>query len=169
MLDDVVKDLRASIDKAMDALRRDLSRVRTGRAHPSMLELFRTSRSHLAIVLGDDLKTAGIVTFEDVLEEIVGDIRDEFDLGTGPIFDRTTFSIVVAGTLTVRELQAETGWSFEWQPRETVSAWMVRHLGRLPRRDEHVTVGDYRLTAVEVSTERIRRLRVERIEDIPTL
>ncbi len=136
---------------------------------PVMMEKFRSGRSHLAVVVDAEKRLAGIVTFEDVLEEIVGDIRDEFDLGSGPIFDRTTFSIVVSGSLTVRELQAETGWSFEWQPRETAGNWMIRHLGHLPRRDEQVTVGEYRLTAVEVSTERIRRLRVERIEDVPTL
>ena len=136
---------------------------------PVMMEKFRSGRSHLAVVLDTEKRLAGIVTFEDVLEEIVGDIRDEFDLGTGPIFDRTTFSIVVAGSLTVRELQAETGWSFEWQPRETVSGWMIRHLGHLPRRDETLNVGEYRLTAVEVSAERVRRLRVERTADIPVL
>jgi len=136
---------------------------------PVMMERFRSGRSHLAVVLDAEKRLSGIVTFEDVLEEIVGDIRDEFDLGAGPIFDRTTFSIVVSGSLTVRELQAETGWAFEWQPRETVSAWMTRHLGHLPRRDEVTIVGDYRLTAVEVSAERVRRLRVERIADVPTL
>lgn len=136
---------------------------------PVMIEKFRTGRSHLAVVLDADKRLAGIVTFEDVLEEIVGDIRDEFDLGSGPIYDRTTFSIVVSGTFTMRELQAETGWSFEWQPRETIAAWMTRHLGHPPRRDESLTAGDFRLTAVEVSTERIRRIRVERIADIPTL
>jgi len=136
---------------------------------PVMIEKFRTGRSHLAVVLDAEKRLAGIVTFEDVLEEIVGDIRDEFDLGSGPIYDRTTFSIVVSGTLTMRELQAETGWAFEWQPRETIAAWMTRHLGHAPRRDESLTSGDFRFTAVEVSTERIRRIRVERIADVPTL
>ncbi len=136
---------------------------------PIMMEKFRSGRSHLAVVLDAEKRLAGIVTFEDVLEEIVGDIRDEFDLGSGPIYDRTTFSIVVSGSFTVRELQAETGWSFEWLPRETVAAWMTRHLGHLPRRDEAFAFGEYRLTATEVSAERIRRIRVERIEDVPTL
>ena len=136
---------------------------------PVMIEKFRTGRSHLAVVLDAEKRLAGIVTFEDVLEEIVGDIRDEFDLGSGPIYDRTTFSIVVSGSFTMRELQAETGWSFEWQPRETVASWFTRHLGHPPRRDESLTSGDFRLTAVEVSTERVRRIRVERIADIPTL
>ncbi|MBL9187009.1 MAG: HlyC/CorC family transporter [Opitutaceae bacterium] len=128
----------------------------------SMIELFRTSRVHLAIVLDQDLKTAGIVSFEDVLEEIVGDIRDEFDLGTGPIYEHTENAIVVSGLFTMRELQAETGWAFEWQPRETVAAWAERHRGRTLRRGESFTVGDFSITATEVTAERARRIRVER-------
>ena len=129
----------------------------------TMIELFRTSRNHLAIVLDADQKTAGIVSFEDVLEEIVGDIRDEFDLGRGPVFEHTETAIVVSGLFTMRELQAETGWAFEWQPRETVAAWAERIRGQALRRGESFNVGDYRITAVEVSAERARRIRVERL------
>jgi CBS domain containing-hemolysin-like protein len=129
-----------------------------------MLERFRHERSHLAIITDAEKKVAGLVTFEDVIEEIVGDIRDEFDLGTGPIFERTERSIVVSGSLTLRELQAETGWPLEWQPRETVGLWLVRNLGRPPRRDESLVIGDYKLTALEVGPERPRRVRVERLE-----
>jgi CBS domain containing-hemolysin-like protein len=131
---------------------------------PLMLERFRLARSHLAIVNDADKKLAGIVTFEDVIEEIVGDIRDEFDLGSGPVFDHTERSITVAGSLTLRELQAETGWPLEWQPRETVAAWFLRTLGHPPRRDESVTIGDYKLTALEVNPERPRRIRIDRLE-----
>jgi CBS domain containing-hemolysin-like protein len=131
-----------------------------------MLERFRHARSHLAIITDAEKKVAGLVTFEDVIEEIVGDIRDEFDLGTGPIFERTERAIVVSGSLTLRELQAETGWPLEWQPRETVSLWFVRNLGRPPRRDETLVIGDYKLTALEVGPERPRRVRVERLETV---
>jgi len=129
----------------------------------TMIELFRTSRSHLAIVLDEEQHTAGIVTFEDVLEEIVGDIRDELDLGHGPVFEHQDQSIVVSGLFTMRELRAETGWIFEWLPRETVSAWAERQCGRTMRRGESFVAGDYRITAVEVGAERLRRVRLERL------
>lgn len=133
----------------------------------AMIERFRAARSHLAMVLDEKKHLVGIVTFEDVLEEIVGDIRDELDIEVGPIHERSEFAIVVNGGLTMRELQAETGWPLEWEPRETVAGWTVRHLGRVPRRGETVNVGDYRLTAVEVSAERPRRIRVERVSSEP--
>jgi CBS domain containing-hemolysin-like protein len=129
----------------------------------TMIELFRTSRMHLAIVLDAEQKTAGLVSFEDVLEEIVGDIRDEFDLGRGPVFEHTENAIVVSGVFTMRELQAETGWAFEWQPRETVVSWAERHRGMPLKRGEPFTIGDVRVTATDVSAERVRRVRIERL------
>jgi CBS domain containing-hemolysin-like protein len=129
----------------------------------SMIELFRTSRTHLAVVLDANGVTAGLVSFEDVLEEIVGDIRDELDLGHGPVFERAENAIVVSGLFSMRELQAETGWNFEWTPRETVAAWVERHRGQPLKRDESLTSGDYRITAVEVSAERLRKVRIERL------
>lgn len=128
----------------------------------TMLELFRTSRSHLAVVLDAGEHLLGLVTFEDVLEEIVGDIRDEFDLGRGPVFEHTDTAIVVSGLFSMRELQAEAGWAFEWQPRETVSAWAERHRGHALKRGETFNIGEYKVTATDVSAERVRRLRVER-------
>ncbi|MSU65587.1 MAG: HlyC/CorC family transporter [Opitutus sp.] len=133
----------------------------------TMLELFRTSRSHLAVVLDQEGVTAGIVTFEDVLEELVGDIRDEFDLGTGPVFEHNDQIIVVSGRFTMRELQAETAWSFEWLPRETVAAWAERQRGQPLHRAETFTVGDCRVTALDVGAERARRVRFERLPSGP--
>lgn len=129
----------------------------------TMIERFRLGRTHLAVVLDEHKKLAGIVTFEDVLEEIVGDIRDEFDTGPALISERQSNNAVVANaSTTMRELRAETGWTFEWLPRETVATWVVRHLGRVPRRDETFTIGEYQLTALEVNSERVRRIRIER-------
>jgi len=128
----------------------------------AMIERFRTARSHLAVVLDDKQALAGIVTFEDVLEEIVGDIRDETDIESGPIYERTDNAIVVSGSLTLRELQAETGWPLEWQPRDTVAGWSLRHFGRMPKRGDTLTVGEYRLDVLEANAERVRRVRVTR-------
>ncbi|HVT74200.1 MAG TPA: hemolysin family protein [Lacunisphaera sp.] len=129
----------------------------------TMIERFRSARSHLAVVLDDRKSLAGIVTFEDVLEEIVGDIRDEFDIERGPIYERTDTAITVSGAFTMRELQAETGWPLEWQPRETVAAWSMRLFGRLPKRGDMLEVGEYRLNILEANAERPRRVKIERL------
>lgn len=128
----------------------------------TMIEQFRSARSHLAVVLDADKRLAGIITFEDVLEEIVGDIRDEFDIEHGPVYKRTDLSIVVSGSFTMRELQAETGWPVEWQARESVAAWAMRHFGRIPKRGDIMSVGEYRVTVLEANAERARRVLFER-------
>jgi CBS domain containing-hemolysin-like protein len=133
----------------------------------TMIERFRTSRSHLAVVLDEKKALAGIVTFEDVLEEIVGDIRDEFDIESGPVYKRTESAIVVSGSFTMRELQAETGWPLEWQPRETVATWSLRLFGRVPKRDETFVSGEYQLTVLEANAERPRRVKIERTTAAP--
>ncbi|HQF38960.1 MAG TPA: hemolysin family protein [Opitutaceae bacterium] len=130
---------------------------------PTMIERFRAERSHLAVVRNEAGGMAGIVTFEDVLEEIVGDIRDEFDIEHGPIFERTATAIVVSAGLTMRELQAETGWPLEWTMHQTVGQWFQQRLGVAARRGDVATIGEYRLTATEVNAERLRRVRVERV------
>ena len=133
----------------------------------TMIERFRTARSHLAVVLDDKQALAGIVTFEDVLEEIVGDIRDETDIESGPIYERTAHTITVSGSFTMRELQAETGWPIEWTPRDTVATWTHRHFGRVPKRGDMLVVGEYRLLVFEANAERARRVKFERGEGSP--
>jgi CBS domain containing-hemolysin-like protein len=130
----------------------------------TMMEQFRNSRSHLAVVLDAEGKLAGLVSFEDVLEEIVGDIRDEFDIGSGPIYSRTELNIVVSGTLTLRELQAETGWPIEGTPQETVGQWAQRAAGTaILKRGDQFQSGEYRLDILEASAERVRRVKVNRL------
>ena len=105
----------------------------------------------------------GIVTFEDVLEEIVGEIRDELDIERGPIFEQTENSIVVDASLPLRELRAETGWNFEFQPRENVGAWVTRVAGRPIQREESIRLGEYEVTALQTHASGLRRVRITRL------
>ena len=130
---------------------------------PAMLELFRRSRNHLAVVLDREEKLLGLVSFEDVLEELVGDIRDEFDIEKGPIFERNADSILVDGDLPLRDLAAETSWPLPTQTTETVEKWALRQWGHLPVTGaQHEMEEGFVLTATEVGSRRIRRLRVTR-------
>ncbi len=132
---------------------------------PAMLELFRSSRSHLAVVFDAEENTAGIVTFEDVLEEIVGEIRDELDIEKGPIYEHTENSIVVDAKLAMRELQAETGWDFDFQPRESVEKWVIRLAQRTPTRGEEVSSEEFRVQILQSHTGGLRRVRITRLAE----
>ena len=127
---------------------------------PAMLELFRKSRNHLALVLDADEKMLGIVSFEDVLEELVGDIRDEFDIEKGPFFERGPTAVLVDTDLPLRDLASETGWPLATQTTETVEKWALRHWGRVPHTGDSIDIENFQLIASEVTLRRIRRLRV---------
>ena len=130
---------------------------------PAMLELFRKSRNHLALVLDADEKMIGLVSFEDVLEELVGDIRDEFDIEKGPFFERSKDIVLVDADLPLRDLASETGWPLPTQTTDTVEKWALRHWGHVPHPGDHLDIEGFRLTASEVTLRRIRRLRVTRV------
>jgi CBS domain containing-hemolysin-like protein len=130
---------------------------------PTMIELFRSSRSHLAVVLDENNALAGVVTLEDVLEEIVGEIRDELDIERGPIFEHTENSILIDAALSVRELRAETGWNFEYQPRETVDRWVQRNAGEIPPQGETLRIGEYIVTVAQRHAHGLRRVRITRL------
>jgi CBS domain containing-hemolysin-like protein len=128
---------------------------------PAMLELFRRSRNHMALVLNADEEWLGLVSFEDVLEELVGDIRDEFDIEKGPFFERSKNAVLVDADLPLRDLVTETGWPLAAETNETVEKWALRQWGgRVPHTGAQLEVGAFQITATEVGTRRIRRLRL---------
>jgi len=129
---------------------------------PAMLELFRKSRNHLALVLDADEKMIGLVSFEDVLEELVGDIRDEFDIEKGPFFERSKEAVLVDADLPLRDLASETGWPLPTQTIETVEKWALRLWGHVPHTGDQLEIEGFQLIATEVTLRRIRRLRVVR-------
>jgi CBS domain containing-hemolysin-like protein len=130
---------------------------------PSMLELFRKSRNHLALVLDADEKLLGLVSFEDVLEELVGDIRDEFDIEKGPFFERSKDAVLIDADIPLRDLASETNWPLPTQTTDTVEKWALRQWGRAPAPGDRLDIEGFQLIATEVTPRRIRRLRVIRI------
>jgi CBS domain containing-hemolysin-like protein len=129
---------------------------------PAMLELFRKSRNHLALVLDADEKMIGLVSFEDVLEELVGDIRDEFDIEKGPFYERSKEAVLVDADLPLRDLASETGWPLATNTIETVEKWALAHWGHVPHIGDVLDIDGFQIVATEVSLRRIRRLRVIR-------
>lgn len=130
---------------------------------PAMLDLFRNSRNHLAVVLDLDEKMLGIVSLEDVLEELVGDIRDEFDIEKGPYYERKPNSVLIDAELSMHDLAAETGWPLPTNSAQTVEAWAISLWGRVPLKGEQMTTTEgLRLTAEQVTARRVYRIRVEK-------
>jgi CBS domain containing-hemolysin-like protein len=129
-------------------------------------ELFhelRDSRTHMAVVVDEWGGTAGLVTLEDLLEEIVGEIRDEHEpQGEPEVRTISPDEVVVTGSLNLDDLNEQLGTHLENEEIDTVAGLLLSMLGHLPAQGESVEVDGVCLTAERVAGHRIERVRVKR-------
>ncbi len=130
----------------------------------SALSEMRRDRAHLAIVMDEYGGTAGIVTLEDLVEELVGDIQDEYDVDEGQPRQLRGGAIEVDGLLNLDEFAEQTGIELPEGPYETVAGYMLAALGQLPADHEKVEVAGHVLTVLEMDGRRIARVRVDPAE-----
>jgi CBS domain containing-hemolysin-like protein len=119
---------------------------------------FKNDRTHIAVVVDEYGGTAGIVTIEDILEEIVGEIRDEYDEEEPSIEQEEGTRFWVSGTVTLADLSELLGEDFQREDLTTVGGLMYDAFGRVPRPGESRIIGSFK-----VVVERVRRRRVERV------
>ena len=125
----------------------------------------RRARQHLAIVVDEYGGTAGIVTLEDLVEEVVGDIRDEYDVETAAARRLRGGEIVLDGLLNIDDFADESGIQLPEGPYETVGGYLMATLGHLPQLGETVDVAGHRLTVEELDGRRVARVRVSALPD----
>jgi putative hemolysin len=133
----------------------------------SALSEMRRERAHLAIVADEYGGTAGIVTLEDLVEELIGDIRDEYDTGESPATRLPRGEVDVDGLLNLDEFAEQTGIVLPEGPYETVAGYVLAALGELPSAGDSVRVPGYVIAVTEMDGRRIARLRVTPIPDVP--
>lgn len=134
-----------------------------------LLQEFQERRRQIAIVVDEFGSTVGIATAEDALEQIVGELEDEFDVSTRTIpGPQANGAVDLDGTVTLRDLTTQLQWSF---PREagieTLAGFMLVQLGHLPERAESVDYAGRRFTVLELAGRRISRIRVKQIVQGP--
>jgi putative hemolysin len=126
----------------------------------SALSEMRRERAHLAIVVDDYGGTAGIVTLEDLVEELIGDIRDEYDIQQDQATKLRGGEIEVDGLLNLDEFTEQTGIELPEGPYETAAGYVLAVLGDLPSVGDSVQIAGHTITVTELDGRRISRLRV---------
>jgi len=119
---------------------------------------FKAQRTHIAMVMDEYGGTQGIVTIEDILEEIVGEIRDEFDEDEPTVAQEENQRFWVSGGLSLADLSELVGSDFQREDLTTVGGLVYEAFGRVPRAGESKQVDGFK-----VVVERVRRRRVERV------
>jgi len=129
-----------------------------------LLRDFRSNRNHLAIVIDEFGNTAGLITIEDVLEEIVGEIEDEFDDkdGESGIYTLADGSHRVAGDTTIEAVNEAFGTSLPLDDFDTIGGLVAQEMGRVPRRGEAVPVGSLVFTVMLTRGGAVRWFKVTR-------
>ncbi|MFJ6675460.1 hemolysin family protein [Actinosynnema sp. NPDC091369] len=150
----------------LSALTRPVQTVPATLEGDALLDRLRASGLQTALVVDEYGGTAGLVTLEDVVEEIVGDVRDEHDRReTSPVRRLGGEAWLVSGLLRDDEIAEATGFRMPEGDYETVAGLVLARLGRIPDAGDEIRVDDWRITVVEMDRHRVAELRVARIEE----
>ena len=163
---DLLKLQRAP-ELKLRALLRPVIFVPESKGLNDLLREFRANRNHLAIVIDEFGRVAGLVTIEDVLEQIVGDIEDEYDFDEAAdniILDQAGRYRVKAGT-EIEDFNAAFATDFSDSEYDTVGGLLIRRLGRLPKRNEIVELAGLRFQVLRADSRRVYSLLVERLPE----
>ncbi|MGB5736059.1 MAG: transporter associated domain-containing protein [Thiohalocapsa sp.] len=127
-----------------------------------LLKEFRASRNHMAVVVDEYGSASGLVTIEDVLEQIVGDIEDEHDHDEGAfIFKRGKGEYTVKARTDVEDFNEYFDCTLEAGEFDTIGGLVVNALGHVPARGEHVDLGGFRFTVTRADSRRVHLLMVK--------
>jgi putative hemolysin len=128
-----------------------------------LLNEMRSTHNHMVVVVDEHGGTAGLCTIEDIVEEVVGEIADEFDREHRFISQAGPTRWIVDGRLSAQEAREQLGVPIpESEEYETVAGWVLMELGRIPQPGEHVQVGEWTVRVLAVRRRRVARLLLAR-------
>lgn len=131
-----------------------------------LLREFRAGRNHMAIVVDEYGGVAGLVTIEDVLEQIVGEIEDEFDIDEDTmIMPRDNGEYVVKALTALADFNQRLNTSFSDEEVDTVGGLVMTTLGRLPKRGEKAVIGNLQFEVLRADSRRIHLLKVKPVAE----
>jgi CBS domain containing-hemolysin-like protein len=159
-----VKDLlhQTDPDAELSSIVRPATFVPETKRVPELLKEFQRKQVQFAIVVDEYGGTAGLVTIEDLLEEIVGEIRDEYDVETEPVVDEGNGSFVFSGKVSIDEIRERLGVEIEPEGFETVGGYVLTRVGRVPAVGESFELDGMSVEVVDAERRRIHKVRFRR-------
>ncbi len=134
---------------------------------PELLKEFQRKQVQMAIVVDEYGGTAGLVTLEDLLEEIVGEIRDEYDVETEPVIEEGNGSWVFSAKVSIDQVRDRLGVEIEPEGFETVGGYVLTRVGRVPAVGETFELDGLHVEVLEAERRRIHRVRFRRAQEAP--
>jgi CBS domain containing-hemolysin-like protein len=146
-------------------IRRELTPVPEMMSLEKLLNLFLSKHAHLAVVVDEFGGTVGMVTLENVLEELVGDIQDEFDTDKEEFRKINENEFVAEGGLGLYELRDMAGLELDSADVSTIGGYVTHLLGHLPKQGEQVKIDDYIVTVAQSDSRRVKQLHFRRVRE----
>ncbi|HEV3147644.1 MAG TPA: transporter associated domain-containing protein, partial [Chthoniobacterales bacterium] len=146
-------------------IKRELIPVPEMMSLEKLLTLFLSKHAHLAIVVDEFGGTVGMVTLENVLEELVGDIQDEFDTDKEEFRKISANEFTVDGALGLYELNDLANLELESADVSTIGGYVTHLLGHLPKQGEQVKIANYLVTVSQTDARRVRQLHFKELSD----
>ncbi len=131
-----------------------------------LFDVMRGKRVHMAIVIDEYGGTAGLVTLEDLIEEIVGEIQDEYDDESALIQKEPDGSYLVRGQMGLEDLSEALGYPFESSDMDSVGGLVLSLAGRFPDKGQRLPYGHWEFQVLEVEDHRIKMVRVTPLDDL---
>ena len=157
---------QAVIELRLSQVMRDVLVVPETKTILDLIRDFQQRRRQMAIVVDEYGSTVGLVTAEDAIEQLTGELEDEFDDPDRPVLTAASGVLILDGGTNLRDLETQMQWSL---PRdggvETLAGFMLMRLGKIPRGGESVDYEGRRLTVVEMEGRRIQRVQVEPLDE----
>ena len=150
-------------------IKRELIPVPEMMSLEKLLTLFLSKHAHLAMVVDEYGGTVGMVTLENVLEELVGDIQDEFDTDKEEFRKINENEFAVDGALGLYELRDAAGLELESADVSTIGGYVTHLLGHLPKQGEQVKIDGYLVTVSQTDAHRVRQLHFRKVSDAPAV
>jgi len=164
-----VKDLiqlTGAEDRAITSLMRPAYFVPETKKVSDLLKEFQRQQVQIAIVVDEYGGTAGLVTLEDLLEEIVGEIRDEYDEESEPITDEGNGVFVFSGKVNIDQASERLGVQLEPEGFETVGGFLLSHVGRVPAAGERFDIEGLAIEVLEAERRRVNKVRMRKKEAV---
>jgi magnesium and cobalt exporter, CNNM family len=153
------------VELRLSQVMRDVLMVPETKTVLDLILEFQQRRRQIAIVVDEYGSTVGLVTAEDAIEQLTGELEDEFDDPARPVFTTASGALLLEGSVNLRDLETQMQWSL---PRdggvETLAGFLLMRLGHIPRGGESIEYEGRRMTVTEMDGRRIKQVKVEPVE-----
>ena len=157
--------INASIDDVVEKFRKPIRYLPEFTSLPNVLKGFKVHKDHMAVVVDERGSTMGIITLEDVLEEIIGEIKDEYKKKEERLVKKNLQNkLIVDGRIELKEVERLLDIKFPDGPYETLGGFIIYYIGRMPKEKEVIEYQNLKIVVLSKTKRRIQEVYIEKVE-----